>query len=130
MTALRRHRRLLRTALLVLLVLGIAISPTLAAVGEMHSAAHAAAAAEPEVHAHSHSAESGHHHEHPGDDRDPDHATGGHGLMHQACGVSISLPEAMPGIAMPSASGPRLPEFGPFQLPGDSPDLPFRPPIA
>lgn len=129
MRAFRRPSRFLRIALRVLLVLGMAVNPTLAAVGELHGMEHAAMAANDDTHDHAHSAESGHHDHHDGE-VDPDHAVGGHGLMHQAGSVSVTLPDAALDISMQAVSGSLLPEFGRFHLPGDSPDLPFRPPIA
>lgn len=129
MRAFRRYCRLLRTALLVLLVLGMVVSPVLAAVGELHAMEHAAVTASDGAHDHAHAADSDHH-DHHGDPVDPDHATGGHGLMHQAGSVSVTLPDAAFTISMQSSSEPLLPGFGRSHLPGDSPSLPFRPPIA
>ena len=129
MRAFRRYSLLPRTALLVLLVLGMAIGPILAAVGELHDMEHAAMASSDGAHDHDRSSDSDHH-DHHGGEPDPDHATGGHGLMHLAGSVSVTLPDAQLHISMQSASEPLLPEFGRFLLPGDSPSLPFRPPIA
>ncbi len=50
--------------------------------------------------------------------------------MHQASHVSVTLPDIALDIAAPPPSDQLLPEFARRQLPGDSPDLPFRPPIA
>ena len=129
MLAFRRYRRLLRTSLLVLLVLGMVVSPVLAAVGEVHDMEHAAMADRHDAHDHAHATDSNHH-DHRDGAVDPDHATGGHGLMHQAGGVSVTLPDATLAISMQLASEPLLPELGRSRLPGDSPSLPFRPPIA
>lgn len=129
MRAFRRPRCFLRIALRVLLVLGMAVSPVLAAVGELHGLEHASMASADDAHDHAHSADASPH-DHHGGGVDPDHATGGHGLMHQAGSVSVALPDATLDISTQAASGPLLPELGRFHLPGDSPDLPFRPPIA
>lgn len=128
----RRHVRRLRIALLALLVLGMAIAPTLAAVGELHRIEHAATATGDDAHGHAHAAggEPTHHHDHSGDGSDPDHATGLHGLMHQAGSASVAMPDALPAVTRVSLREPLLPEFRRLDLPGDTPDLPFRPPIA
>lgn len=125
----RRHRRLLRSALLVLLALGMTIQPTLAALGELHGVEHAVAAQSDDGHGHAHPVDSASH-EHPGAPSDPDHATGQHGLLHQCASGSFALPEAIVSLSRPAPSGSRLPQAGPFHLPGDAPSLPFRPPIA
>ncbi len=134
MFSLRRHRRLLRTALLVLLALGIVVQPVLGAMSELHEVEHAISAQFD--HAHDHGDDHAHdqdvaaNHEHGGNGSDPDHATGSHGLLHQVITVSAILPEAMTSVLQQVPSEPRLSESGPFQLPGDTPNLPFRPPIA
>ena len=126
----RRHRRLLRSALLVLLVLGMAIQPTLGAMGELHGVEHAVAAAQSDDgHGHAHPADSASH-GHPGDPSDPDHAMGQHSLLHQCASASVALPETIMTVSRLAPSGPRLPQAGPFQLPGDAANIPFRPPIA
>jgi hypothetical protein len=128
MFPLRRHRRLLRATLLVLLALGMVVKPTLGALSELHDMEHAAAIAHSDDgHGHAHPEDPGH--EHGGDESDPDHATGAHGLMHQGASPSIALPDAMMSVSR-QASSERLPDSGPFRLPGDAPNLPFRPPIA
>ena len=133
MSALLRHCRRLRTALLVLLVLGMVVSPTLAAVGELHGVEHAVAAASDDAHGHTHSADNDHHHhhhDHDGDGSDPEHATGGHGLMHQGASMSVTMPDEPLALSVVALGEPLLPEFRRLHLPGDSPTLPFRPPIA
>ncbi|SJZ76936.1 hypothetical protein [Novilysobacter spongiicola] len=133
MHALRRHRRRLRTALLVLMVLAMVVSPTLAAVGELHGLEHAAMGASDDGHGHGHPTPDGHHHHDHSDDvadPDPDHATGGHGLMHQAASLTVTMPDepmAMSGVEL---CEPLLPELHRLCLPDDAPNLPFRPPIA
>lgn len=128
----RLHRRLLRTPVLVLLMLAMVIGPTLAGVGELHGVEHAAEAASDADHGHSHSG--GHHHGHapaePDPAADPKHASGAHGLMHQAGVVAEILPETLLVVAMPPMAAPLPPDFAWFHLPGDSPTHPFRPPIA
>lgn len=129
MRAFRRHCRLLRTALLAMLVLGMAISPVLAAAGELHGLQHAAKATSNGAHGHAESAGSDHHH-HDGGAVDPDHASGGHGLMHLAGCMSVAWPGAVLNISLQTGPEALVPEFTGFQLPGDCPSLPFRPPIA
>lgn len=130
MPALRRHCRRLRTALLVLLVLGMVISPTLAAVGELHAMEHAAAAND-HAHGHAHSADNDHHRQdHDGDRPNPEHAAGGHGLMHQSASPSVTIPDEPVTVSRVALCEPLLPELRRRHLPGDPPDLPFRPPIA
>jgi hypothetical protein len=131
MSALLRHCRL-RTAFLALLVLGMVVSPALAAVGELHGVEHAVAAASVEPHGHTHSADDDHHdHDHGGGEgSDPDHATGSHGLMHQATSLSVTLPVEPLTVSDVALCEPLLPEFRLLPMPGDAPNLPFRPPIA
>lgn len=134
MFSFRRHRQLLRTALLVLLALGMVVQPALGSLGELHEVEHAVVAQSDhghdhgDDHAHDHDPDASH--DHGGDGSDPDHATGSHGLLHQSGTVSVTLPEVMPCLLRQVPAEPRLPESGPFHLPGDTPDLPFRPPIA
>ena len=129
MFSIYRPRRLLRTALLVLLALGMVIKPTLGALGELHGAEHATMA-DAGAHGHAHPADSdGSDHRH-GDERDPDHTLGAHGLLHLSSGVSVTLPDLLVRLLAPSSPGPQLPESDAPRLPGDSPSFPFRPPIA
>jgi len=133
MSALRRHCRRLRTALLALLVLGMVVSPTLAAVGELHGVEHAVAAASDHAHGHTHSADNDHHdrdHDGDGDGSDPEHAAGGHGLLHQGASLSVTMPDEPLAVSEIALCEPLLPEFRRLHLPGDSPNLPFRPPIV
>lgn len=145
----RHRRRLVRSALLVLLALGVAISPALAAVGALHALDHVVAGGardgQGHDHGHAHGVDGGRHHhghDHRHDpDPDPpagqadgaperDHASGAHALMHQGGTVSLDLADARPLVAAVAACAPPLPESGRPSLPGDCPSLPFRPPIA
>lgn len=128
MSSFRRTRRILRSALLTLLMLGLVINPVLAAVGELHGLEHAAMAASAGLHDHAH--QEGSDHPHPGDDADPEHASGLHGLLHQTGSVSETLPEGLSALLVQLPPEADLPEFGMSHRPGDSPNLPFRPPIA
>jgi hypothetical protein len=129
MRAFRRKFRFPGIALRLLLALGMVVNPVLAAVGELHGMEHAAMASAEDMHDHAHGSDSQPQDHHGGGD-DSDHASGGHGLLHQAGSASDPLPDIALGISVASASGPLLPESGRSHLPGDSPDLPFRPPIA
>jgi len=118
-----RLSHLLRTCLLALLVLGLAVNPALAFVGELHGADHALVAAE-----------DGHHHDDAGlhdEAPDSDHTEGAHGLLHQSssggaftgCVAVIALPAAPYGpvvFALPT----------PLPVPLQHLTGPFRPPIA
>jgi len=136
MFARLRQSRLFRTALLVLLALGMVVKPTLAALGELHDAEHAAHAV---AHGHGHDHDHGRQHGPDGDPgpnphspapEDPDHVLGAHGLLHTQGSVSLALsdipirlvPVAAPALPLPDLDAPRLP--------GDAPSVPFRPPIA
>lgn len=128
-----RTRRLLRAALTALLVLGMVIGPTLAVASGLHGIEHAALAAHGTGHGHGHAGDAGHHHhadDPSADEADPEHATGAHGLLHQTGSVSVALPHAVLSVCAPAACAPQLPELRRPSLPGDSPTLPFRPPIA
>ncbi len=121
--------------MLLLLTLGMAIQPVLGALGEMHAVEHAATTPQGDsdhghehAHTHAHAVEAGH--AHSGDAPDPDHAIGEHGLMHQGGGASFALPQSTPSLACQMPAEARLPDSAPRRLPGDAPDLPFRPPIA
>lgn len=129
MRVFRRNLRFPGTALRVLLMLGMVVNPVLAAVGELHGMEHAAMASGDDVHDHAHASDSQPHDHHGGGD-DSDHASGGHGLLHQTGSAADPLPDATLDISVRAASGPLLPDSGRSHLPGDSPDLPFRPPIA
>lgn len=113
---------LLRTSLLALLVLGMVVRPALNLVGELHAVEHAAFA------------QAGDHGHDLPDDRDstpgPDHATGAHGLMHQAdTGTSAVLWTTW---VLPPASPPAsvLPMPDSTAVRPQQPSSPFRPPIA
>jgi hypothetical protein len=135
MTA-RRHQCLSRTILLVLLMLGVMISPVLAVVGELHGIEHAAMAAGDGAHEHDHDHDHGHRHTaafdrpHHHGEADPDHVSGAHGLMHQTVNVTVTMPDMSLAVSFQSAREPRLPEFSRIHPPSDFPNLPFRPPIA
>lgn len=128
MSSCRRIRRILRSAVLVLLMLGMVINPALAAVSELHGLEHAAMAASEGTHEHAHP--DGSHHHHPGDDVDPEHTSGLHGLMHQTGSLAETLPEGLSTMLVQLPPEADLPESGMSHRPGDSPNLPFRPPIA
>lgn len=126
-----RTRRLLRAALTALLVLGMVIGPALAVASGLHGIEHAALAARGD--GHGHAGDAGHHHhadDPSADEADPEHATGAHGLLHQTGSVSVALPHALLSVSAPATCAPQLPELRRPSLPGDSPTLPFRPPIA
>ena len=125
MLSLRRPRRFLRTALLVLLALGMVTGPLLETLGGLHEAEHALLADTGHDHAH----EAGLDHDHGGEPG-PDHATGTHGLLHLGTGAPATLPEVLGALPGPLPCAPRLPDGGASGLPGDVPDSPFRPPIA
>lgn len=116
-----RAKNVLHASMLLLLVLGLFVRPILNLVGEIHGATHVAAAAE-------------HGHSHWGNDHtaghDQDHASGSHGLLHQADSsstsgmpVSFGLPEVEVAVsqALHWAATCSLPQ----RL-----SSPFRPPIA
>lgn len=126
-----RHRRRLRLALMVLLMLAMVVSPMLAAVSGVHDVEHAVAAASEDAHGHAHSATDDHqHHGQDGAGLDPDHASGAHALMHLSPCGSVSMPNDTWALLEIELDEPLLPEFGRLYLPGDSVTLPFRPPIA
>ncbi len=118
-----RLSKLLRTSLLALLVLGLAVNPALAFVGELHGADHALLV---EADGHHHD-DAGLHDDAPGSD----HTDGTHGLLHQSSSGG-AFTDCVAVIALPAAA------FGPvvFALPATtSAPLqhltgPFRPPIA
>ncbi len=131
----------LRVGLLTLLVLGLMIRPVLSGLSDMHAADHAIAAdAQGTDHGHGH--DDNHSDDHSGDHRhDPapqpddggtgeDHASGLHGLMHQAGGwtsaelaYDLQIPPALHRDAgPPNPAGSGQPQQSPFH--------PFRPPIA
>ncbi|WP_162616009.1 hypothetical protein [Solilutibacter oculi] len=126
MQRIRRHRSFLRTALLVLVVLGMLIQPALAALGDLHEIEHAAALHSDHGHAHHDG------HEVPADDKDaPGDPLGIHSLLHPS-GAAASMALIEPVVLLPSlmaegespvrayASGPPMSRL----------TLPFRPPIA
>lgn len=107
LACLRRYP-LLRTALLVMLALGVMIKPVLAGVSDLHQVMdHAPLPSEDHGHDHDPDQE-GHDHGEP--DQHPKHAQGAHGLMHQtdagsstgslgSLTLSTSLP---PQVVLPS----------------------------
>lgn len=123
-----RHLGLFRTALLVLLALGIAVQPVLGAVSELHGAEHAAMADMAPDHGHAHADDADHGHD--GDTTDPNHVKGTHVLLHLDAGLAFALPDAFVRVParIPDTLG--LPEGVPEDLPVSAPHLPFRPPIA
>lgn len=115
-------RTILRTSFLVLLMLGVMVRPMINQLSALHDVDHATLAGAND-----------HGHDHPDDSNpttDPDHATGAHGLMHQAdTGTSANIwtawvaPPVIPVDAkLPMAD---LASTRPQQL-----TSPFRPPIA
>ena len=123
-----RHLGLFKTALLVLLALGIAVQPVLGAVSELHGAEHAAMADVAPDHGHAHADDVDHGHE--SDKTDPNHVKGTHVLMHLDAGLAVALPDAIVRVParIPDTMG--LPEGVQDDLPVSAPHLPFRPPIA
>lgn len=123
-------RLLLRAALHLLLVTGLVAGPALAAASELHGIEHAALAAEGHGHAHAADGDPPHGDPHDGDSGDPDHATGAHGLVHQIGSLPVAMPCDGIWVSTPPVCAQRIPEFHHCHLPGNSPSLPFRPPIA
>jgi hypothetical protein len=149
MSVLRRHRAVLRLALLLMLALGLVARPLLAQIGALHGDAHAVAAlahgdagGDGDGHAHAHDAH-GHAHDHShvgnpdagadqdrGDAGDPDHALGAHGLLHQTCGLTVGMPALPVQLALPSPPAASPPDVSTPRLRADPSSFPFRPPIA
>lgn len=112
----------MRMIALMALVAGVVCKPLLEHAGGMHASEHAVLAA----------ADVGHDHDHSDHDpaKNPDHAKGFHGLMHQAeCGTAAALLPTC-GFALhtpPTAILPLSNEAAPSSR---VPASPFRPPIA
>jgi len=118
-----RLSTLLRASLLALLVLGLAVNPTLTFVGELHGADHTRA-----VNA------VGHHHDEAGlhdDAPDTDHTEGAHGLLHQSSGGG-SFSDSVAVIKLPAVPYEPVVIALPTPLPVPLQHVtgPFRPPIA
>jgi hypothetical protein len=129
MSRLLRCHRSLRTALLVLLALGLMARPMLGQLGELHGVEHAAIA-ETVAHGHGHVATpdaAHHHHDERGETETSD---GSHDLLHMFTGVTVALPETVVQLFPLPAAGTLLPLPATPRLPGDPSSLPFRPPIA
>ncbi len=115
-------RTILRTSFLVLLMLGVVVRPMINQLSALHGMEHATLAGPND-----------HGHDYPGDrDRtpDPNHATGAHGLMHQAdTGSSANIWTAWvsPSV-IPAAS--KLPLVDLASTRPQKLTSPFRPPIA
>lgn len=123
-----RHLGLFRTALLVLLALGMAVQPMLGAVSKLHGAEHAAMADLAPDHGHAHADDADHGH----DDQtpDPDHVKGTHVLMHLDAGLAVALPDSVVRVPARILASPPLVLGAVDDLPVAAPHLPFRPPIA
>jgi hypothetical protein len=123
--SIRRHP-VLHTILLVMLALGLMIKPTLAAVGQIHEMTEQtalAAAADHDDQAHDE-------HDHGEPERDPDHAMGSHGLLHQ---VDASASTGLLIGPVSTASPPPcvvLPSHREAAERSGPPSTLFRPPIA
>jgi hypothetical protein len=142
MSRIRSHLRVLRPALLALLVFGLILTPILGQLGAIHDVEHAVLAGSGEddvdhhrARAHAH----GHHHDHGpdrsstdagGDEDGSNHADGSHGLLHLSTGVTVALPDASLEWFPSQAVDDALPIPAAPRLPGDRSSLPFRPPIA
>ena len=118
-----RHRRLLQTCAFALLLLGLLCQPVLGFVGELHAIEHAAVAGHADEHA-------GDHADAAGDEGEPDHALGEHGLLHQCSGGASSIPPAHPMLVLATGPTTTLPIVEASQPVGAVLTLPFRPPIA
>lgn len=128
-----RHAGLFKTALLVLLALGMAVQPVLGAVGDLHGAEHAAQAGVMSDHGHARGGDDaghGHDHDHDHDTPDPDHAKGSHVLMHLDGGLAVALTDAVVRVPAGIPGAPDHSEVETDGLPVTAPNLPFRPPIA
>lgn len=127
MQHLRRHRRLLHIALLVMVALGVLLQPVLGALGDLHALEHAAAM---QSHDHGHSHLAGHEAPHDGEDAlgDP---IGDHGLLHQGgFAMSMALIEPVFQLLPPILMDERLDRSHAPGPPITRLTLPFRPPIA
>lgn len=126
MYSVRRHRSLLRIALLALVAFGVVVQPVLGFLGDLHDLEHTVALQSD----HGHSHHDGH--EAPaGDDEAPGEPLGVHGLLHQFGAVgSMALQEPASLLTSAVAIGDppicaREPSPRMSRL-----TLPFRPPIA
>lgn len=113
---------MLRTSFLVLLMLGVVVRPMLNQLSALHGVEHAALAGAND-HGHDHSDDGA-------PTPDPDHATGAHGLMHQAdTGSSANIWTAwVSPPVIPAAS--KLPLADLDSTRPQKLTSPFRPPIA
>ena len=126
MHLIRRHRSLLRIALLALVALGVLMQPVLRSVGDLHDLEHTMALQSD----HGHSHHDGHEAP-PGEDEAPGNPQGLHGLLHQYGTVgSMALLEPASLLASAPVTGEppdRTHVPGP---PASRLTSPFRPPIA
>lgn len=115
-------RTILRTSFLVLLMLGVMIRPMINQFSALHDVEHATL-----------TGANDHGHDHPDEldpTPDPDHATGAHGLMHQAdtgSSANIWTTWIAPPV-MPVASNVTLSDLASTMA--QRLTSPFRPPIA
>lgn len=118
-----RRNRLPRAFALALLLFGLVCQPVLGFVGGLHAVEHAAHAAHVDDHAVDHVAD-------VGDEGEPDHALGEHGLLHQCSGGASSIPPAHPMWVLATVPATTLPIVEASQPVGAAQTLPFRPPIG
>lgn len=123
-----RHLGLFKTALLVLLALGMVVQPVLGAISDLHGAEHAAMADVASDHGHAHGDDADHGHE--GAAPGPDHVKGTHVLMHLDVGLAVALTESVVRVPAGIPESLAHPEADADGLPVATPHLPFRPPIA
>lgn len=107
--------KLLRAAMLALLVLGIMVRPMLEMIGELHAVEHAALIGDNDP---------------QGNQLDPDHTMGTHGLLHQSSGNADSTLPAPLSLTAPPSTPVVLPVHTARAPGGAYITLPFRPPIA
>ena len=122
----RRHRSVLRTALLVLLAFGLLVQPVLKALGELHDVEHAVAMQSDHGHPHHDG-----HEMPPGDDEAPGDAFGLHGLLHMCAPAAPMAPCEMAGVPAPLVATGDPPDGADASgAPTSRMTSPFRPPIA
>ena len=129
----RQLTRIIRTGLMALLLVGLAIQPVLVAAGQLHELEHAIAAREAANHAHAdgHTHTNTHAHEHDHEPHhDPGHATGSHSLMHHHAVTSAA--DVPPSMRICATAVAGKPEFPVPELPAirGRYTVQLRPPIA
>lgn len=118
---LARHRRYIRLGLFVLMLLSVVVRPVVIQLGELHAFEHDVAAAAD--HGHSHGAATG-------DNVDPKHASGVHGILHQA-DVSFAGNLLSPHLNLtPISPASVVLGLGLVGEPSGHLSSPFRPPIV